>query len=133
MTLLHECSGSREIKQTLFKTTYVHTHELCHERLQVEDGFAAKSKPGLVNPQRMCEGMVVIRYVCVSVCYKLKVRCHRVLYGIFKVSVIWLSLKMLRSNVLASFVDHHCLPRSLTSSRQTKETAMASIQFEECV
>ena len=32
--------------------------------------------------------------------YTSQVRCHRVVYGIFKISVVWLLLKMLRSNVL---------------------------------
>ena len=51
--------------------------------------------------------------VCVSVClsvttlaatylvYTSQVRCHRVVYGVFKILVVWLSLKTLRSKVLA--------------------------------
>ena len=51
--------------------------------------------------------------VCVSVClsvttleatypvYTSPVKFHRVSYGIFKVSVVWLLLKMLRSKVVA--------------------------------
>ena len=62
--------------------------------------------------------------------YTLKVRCHGVLYGAFKVFIVWLLLKTLRSKVLASFADHHC---SVTSSQWAKETAMASFQLEECV
>ena len=35
-----------------------------------------------------------------------------VLYGVFKVFVVWLSLKTLRSKALASFADHYYLPCS---------------------
>jgi hypothetical protein len=56
---------------------------------------------------------VVILSVCLSfttkyatyLVYTWKTRCHRVLYGVFKVFVVWLSLKMLRSRVMASFAD----------------------------
>ena len=80
--------------------------------------------------------------VCVCVCLSVitksaaylvctsKTRCHRVLYGVFKVFVMWLSLKTLRSRVLASFADCHCLPRFLMSSQWTEETAIASFQCE---
>ena len=43
-----------------------------------------------------------------------------------KVFVMWLSLKMLRSRVLASFAGHCGLPCSLVSFRWTNEIAMAS-------
>ena len=46
---------------------------------------------------------------------------------------MWLSLKMLHSNVLASFANHHSLLRFLMSFRWTEEIAMASFQREECV
>ena len=39
----------------------------------------------------------------------------------------------LRSKVLTSFADCHCLPRFLTSSQWTEGTAMASFQWKECV
>ena len=64
----------------------------------------------LINPRRMRRRVtVVILCVCVSVTmlaatylvYTSQVRFRRVLYGIFKVLVVWLSLKMLRSRVLA--------------------------------
>jgi hypothetical protein len=35
--------------------------------------------------------------------YTPKTMCHRVLYSVFKVFIVWLSLKTLRSRVLASF------------------------------
>ena len=58
--------------------------------------------------------------------YTSKVQCCRVLYGVFKVFVVRLSLKTLRSKVLASFADHDCLSHFLMSSPWTEETAMAS-------
>ena len=64
--------------------------------------------------------------------YTSQVWFRRVLYGVFKVLVVWLSLKTLRSRVLASFADHRRLPRSSTTSRWTKETEMASFQHKEC-
>ena len=71
--------------------------------------------------------------VCVSVCYYeicyipclyVQIRCHRVLYGVFKVFVVWLSLKMLCSRVLPPFVGHRHLPCSPMTSRWTKETTI---------
>ena len=81
--------------------------------------------------------------VCVCVCvsttksatylvYTSKTKCHRVLYDVFKVFVVWLSLKTLCSRVLASFAGHHRLPCSPVTSRWTKETAVTSFQHEEC-
>ena len=58
--------------------------------------------------------------------YTSKTRCCRVLYGVFKVFTFWLSLKALTVcsfKVLVSFTGHHCLHRSLMSSRRAKETA----------
>ena len=40
-------------------------------------------------------------------------------------SIVWI---LLCSKVLATFADHHCLLHFLTSSRRTKEAAMASFQ-----
>jgi hypothetical protein len=71
-------------------------------------------------PRRMRHRvMVVVLSVSVSVTTKSaaysylistsKTKFHRVLYGVFKVFVMWLLLKMLRSRVLASFAGHHCL------------------------
>ena len=40
---------------------------------------------------------------------------YKVLYGGFNVFTVWLSLKTLRSRVLASFAGHCRLPRSLVS------------------
>ena len=85
--------------------------------------------------------VVLSLYVCVSVTtksaayliYMSKTRYHRVLYGIFKVFVMWLSLKTLCLKVQASFADCHYLPRFLTSSQWTDGTAMASFEHKECV
>ena len=60
--------------------------------------------------------------------YMSNVRCHKVLYGVFKVYDMWLSLKTLHSKVLASFADHNCLSRFLMTSQWIEETAMASFQ-----
>ena len=102
----------------------------------------------MINPQRMhCRIMVVVFCVCmcVSVCllprtksatylvYMSKRRCCGVLHGVFKIFVVWLSLKLLRSKVLAWFANHHCLPHFLTSSQWTKETPMASFQCKEYI
>ena len=58
--------------------------------------------------------------------YTSQVRCHRVVYGVFKILVVWLLLKMLCSKVLVWFSDHHCLPgfsvMMMTSSWCTRET-----------
>ena len=57
---------------------------------------------------------------------KTKVRYHRVLYGVLQTCNVWISLKMLRSKVMALFAYHRCLPHSLKSSRWTEETAVSS-------
>ena len=88
-----------------------------------------KSTDSTINSRCMHHGVtVVVLSVYVSVClsvtiksaaylvYTSKTRCRRVLYGVFKVFVVWLSLKTLRSKVLASFADCHCLPHFLMSS-----------------
>ena len=49
--------------------------------------------------------------------YTSKLRCHRVLYDVFKVFVVWLSLKMPHSKVLVSFVDL-LLPGKLSVNRR---------------
>ena len=80
----------------------------------------------LTNPRRACTVGVIIEVVCVCVCvcvclsvimltatyhiYTSQVRCHRVVYGVFKTLVMWLLLKTLCSTVLVWFSDHHCLP-----------------------
>ena len=60
--------------------------------------------------------------------YMSKIWCHRIVYGVFKVFVMWLLLKTLCSKVLASFADHDCLSYFLMSSPWTEETVMASFQ-----
>ena len=101
----------------------------------------------LLNPWRMrCRVTVVILCVCVCVClsvclsiaaksaaylvFTLQTKFYRVLYGVFNVFTVWLSLKTLCSRVLASFAGHRCLPRSLASFQWTNEIAMASFQLE---
>ena len=100
----------------------------------------------LINPRHMCRKVVVvILSMCVSVCLLPRwnllhtsfVRRKQGVIGFFTVFsrffVVWLLLKMLRSKVLASFADRHCLSRFLMSSRWTEETAIASFQCEECI
>jgi hypothetical protein len=62
-----------------------------------------------------------------------KTKFHGVIYGVFKVFVVWHSLKPLCSRVLASFAGHRCLSRFLASFRWTTETAMTSFQLKEYV
>ena len=62
-----------------------------------------------------------------------KIGRPRILYGVFQIFNVWLLLKMLCFKVLASFADHRSLPCSLTSSRWTKEPAMASFLGKEYV
>ena len=93
----------------------------------------------IINPRRMRRrdnygSCFVCVYVCV--CYheicSLYVK-NKVSWGslrCFQGFVVWPSLKTLCSTVLASFLDCHCLPRFLTSSRWTEETAIASFQRE---
>jgi hypothetical protein len=51
--------------------------------------------------------------------FKSKTKFHRILYGIFKVFIVWLLLKTLRLRVLASFTGHR------------RQTAMTSFQLED--
>ena len=64
--------------------------------------------------------------MCVSVCYH-EICClprfyvakfYRVLYGVFKVFVVWLSLKTLCSRVLVPFDGHRRLPRELSTDKR---------------
>ena len=72
----------------------------------------------------MRTGTVVVLYVCLSVTklavsyfiYASEVSYRTVVHGIFKLSIVWRLLKMLRSPVMASFADLHSLPRFLTST-----------------
>ena len=52
----------------------------------------------------------------------------RFVYSALDVCIVWISLKMLCSEVLATFADHHGLLSFLTSSQWTIETTMASFQ-----
>ena len=60
--------------------------------------------------------------------YTLKIWCRMVLYGVFKIFVVWLLLKMLCSKVLESFADHNHLSHFLMSSLWIEEIMMASFQ-----
>ena len=83
--------------------------------------------------------------VCVSVCLSVttksaaylvfmsQTKFYRVVYGVFNVLTVWLSLKTLRSRVMASFAGHRFLPRSLANFRRPNETAMASFQLEKYI
>ena len=75
-----------------------------------------------------CVHLFVTMMATTYLLYTLKIRCHRVLYGVFKVFFVWLSLKPLCSKVLASFADHDRLSRFLMNSLWTEETVMASFQ-----
>ena len=84
---------------------------------------------------RMCRKGYGTHSVDVSVCYH-KICCLPRFYVENNISqgsswcflgfVVWLSLKTLRSRVMASFAGHCCLSRSLMNFRWTNETAMAS-------
>ena len=89
---------------------------------------------GLVLTTVVSLGLSVCVCVCLSataltatylVC-KAKVRHHRVIYGVLQIYNVWISLKTLRSKVMALFAYHRCLPYSLKSSRWTEEPAVSS-------
>ena len=76
----------------------------------------------MFNPWRMCEGYGSHCVVCVCVCvttlaatyimyliYKSQVRYYKVPNGVSNVCIVWISLKMLCSPVLASFAFSRCL------------------------
>ena len=98
----------------------------------------------VINPRCMREGYGS-QSVCVCVCLSVTtltatyliftsiVRCLRVLYGVFQICSVWLLLKILLFKSSLSFADHRSLPRSLTSYQSTKESAMASFQYKECI
>ena len=50
-------------------------------------------------------------------------------YDIFKMHIVWISLRMPCSEVLVIFADYHCFLCFLMSSRWIKETAMASTRL----
>ena len=87
-----------------------------------------------INPRRMRSEGYSSRFVCLSVTVltaanfvcKAKVRYHRVLHDIIQICNVWISLKTLRPKVMVLFAYHRCLPRSLKSSRWTKDTAASS-------
>ena len=81
------------------------------------------------------------RSVCVSVCvsvtmltttFFVEIKVSEVRLSV-NVCIVWISLKMLCSKVMATFGDHLCLLRFLTSSQWTNETVMASFQVDYCI
>ena len=58
----------------------------------------------------VCLSDTILAATCLI--YKSKIRCHRILYDLFKICTVWPLLKMLCSKVLVSFAVHYCLPRS---------------------
>ena len=81
----------------------------------------------VINPWSICAGRVitvVVLCVCIHLLRQNLIRtlfvhqrtCHRVLYGVSKVFVMWLSLKMLNLfKSLAFFANCHCFTCFLTS------------------
>ena len=92
---------------------------------------------------------VVVLCVCVCVCLSVclsvttksaaypvftsQTKLYRVLYGVFNDFTVLLSLKTLRSSVMASFAGHRFLPRPLANFRRPNETAVASFQLEKYI
>ena len=89
-----------------------------------------------INPQRMRRRVtVVVLCVCVCVCLSVttksaaylvftsQTKFYRVLYGVFNVFTVWLSLKTLCLRVLASFFGHCCLNSSLPGKLLTAKQA----------
>jgi hypothetical protein len=62
--------------------------------------------------------------------YTWETRFHRVLYGVFKVSVMWLSLKMLRSRLMVSFAGHRRFLAPCDELSMFPSTVMAYFQLE---
>ncbi len=80
---------------------------------------------------------VTVVVLCMSVCVCYRATCYIsrfcikcVPYCISIVCIVWIYAKTLCSRVLALFVGHRCLPRSLRSFRWIKETVLASYQLE---
>ena len=105
-----------------------------------------KKRMNIINPRRMRRRVtVVVLCVCVSVCQSVttksaaylvstsQTKFYGVLYGVFNVLTVWLSLKTLCSRVLAPFAGHRCLPCSLANFRWPNETTMASFQLEKYI
>ena len=81
----------------------------------------------------MCVCLSVTMKSAAYLIFKSQTKFYRILYGFFNIFTVWLSLKTLRSRVLAPFGGHRRLPRSLVSFRRTNETAMASFQLEKYI
>ena len=84
----------------------------------------------MINPQCMRRRVtVVVLSVCECVClsvtmksaayllFTLQTKYYRVLYGVFNAFTIWLSLKKLRSRVLAWSPPPSSLPGELSTSK----------------
>jgi hypothetical protein len=81
----------------------------------------------------LCVCLSVTTKSCTYLVYTWETRCHRVLYGVFKVFVVWLSLKTLRSRVMASFAGHRCFLAPCGELSMFPSTVMAYSQLEGCV
>ena len=88
-----------------------------------------------------CQARVTV-IVCVCVCFHADCYIHRFFRrnsSVIRLSVLFSTYALCGfrwkccSKVLATFADYLCLPRFLTRSQWTKETAMASFQVDWCV
>ena len=93
-----------------------------HSNFEAADHF-------VFHHQCMCHRItVVILCICLSVTtksiyliYTSKVRCHRVLYGVVKILVVWFSLKTLCSKVLASFANDFLTSRQALNGQKKQQ------------
>ena len=68
------------------------------------------------DSQSVCVCLSVTTLAAIYLVFTSKIRCLRVLYGVFQICNVWLLLRILCLKVLASSADHSGLPRFLTSS-----------------
>ena len=98
------------------KCRWTHMHPLATPLL-VTRKYITVTVGQVLNTWCMREGYISCS-VCLSVTalavtylvfFKSQVRCYKVLYGVSKVCIVWISLKMLHFPVLVSFAFSHCL------------------------
>ena len=90
------------------------------------------AKEIIINPRRMRRRVtVVVLCVCLSVCLsvnsltatylvcELQGRCYMILHGVSNACIVWISLKMLCSPVLAAFPDSKLLDFARASDSMT--------------
>ena len=128
--LVGEFSVIETLRYVYYYRLYVHTGQTLYNYHEVILTLSACARGTVVC---LCVYLSVTTLAATYLIYTSKIRCPRVLYGIFQIFNVWLLLKMLCFKVLASFADHHSLPRSLMSTRWTKEPAMASFLGKEYV